>query len=301
MKIILLLTLYITVVFPSMSQDSFNSIQLEDEKISEKEIQKAVLDKPEINWREIVLDDFNQNDLNNQDNLTEEEIQKWMSLKKIVDQQFFDYNYISAFNTTLEEIAMNEINRIGKFPLKNTRTGELYSIYIAEIRAYYGAKRSIWKTIEKNFGLPMWDRLLEFEFDNGMLAVIPVANSHSVCTELIIYVFKNKKNILNFHYSQRNKFEKYPINAKKIKGRKVPDKEFVLSQFLFFDKIIFQYSGCDIIDEYNELLDKDNKTTTNSVSCLYDSFQNETLNCYEVIQAKRGIKRVYNFSAYTFE
>ncbi|MEN8115850.1 MAG: hypothetical protein ABFS16_02665 [Bacteroidota bacterium] len=305
MKLILSAILFISMVFPSLSQDSLNNIQLKDEKISLMKIQESVSDMTELNWREVVKAEFNQSDSNNQEKLTEEDIEKWARLMKTVDEQFFDYNYISAFNTKLEEIALEEINRLGKdaYESKSTlKSGtELYSPFIKEIRDYYKANRNIWKHIEKKYGLPMWDRLLEMKLENGKLAVIPVASLNSIYVEAIIYVFKDKNDILNFHYAERGNFEEYPLKYAKINVRRSMDREFILSQFLLFDKTIFQYSGCDIMDEYKEQLKQGtNLKSTSSMKCIYDSYLIETL-YYEVCINGEVAKRIYSYSDYIYD
>lgn len=199
-------------------------------------------------------------------------------LQKIVDQQFFDYNYISAFNTRLEELEMKEINETGITPDNNLKSGtELYSTFITEIRDFFQEKEGYRKHLENKYGYPMWDQLFEFSLEDGGLAVIPMAKLSSIYTEAIIYVFKKPNDHLKIHVVERGKFNKYPIKTEIINGKRNPDREFVLSQFLLFDKTIFQYEGCDILDEYKELIntEKNLKSATTTI-CFYDSYVYET-------------------------
>ncbi len=210
-------------------------------------------------------------------------------------------------NNTLEELALEEINKQGKYAYYNKNKLKsitiLYSPFITSIREYYRANRNVRKNIEKKFGLPMWDRLVELNIEKGKLAVIPVAKTSSESVEAIIYIFKNEKGKMKFHIAERGKFNKYPVNSTKQNGKQSPDREFVLSQFLHFDKIIFQYSGCDIIDEYKTLLKNidNNLKSASSQICFYDSYILETPHYYEVYVDGELIKREYSYSTYEYD
>lgn len=227
------------------------------------------------------------------------EAQKLKRIQQVVDNRFFDYNYISAFNTRLEEISMQQINETGKLPDNMIKSGDvLYSAYVEEIRNYYQQNENKRKQIEQKFGLPMWDQLFELNLQDDKLAVIPLAKLNSTSVDGILYVFKRKNGKLKFHIAERGNFNKYPESSDETNGKKKPDREFVLSQFLLFDKMIFQYTGCDIIEEYKALL---NSASLKSTICFYDSYIIETPYYYEVYVDGELVKREYSYSTYEYD
>ena len=149
----------------------------------------------------------------------------------------------------------------------------------------------------------MWDRLVEVKLDDGELAVIPAANEESICIEAIIYVFKNKNGKLKFHYAERGKFDKYPVIAEKVNGKKYPDREFVISQFLYFDKAIFEYVDCDILDEYKDLtgINEDQLKSASTVECTVTIEQTTYDYYYGVYVGGSLVKFAYNYTEVVYD
>lgn len=227
----------------------------------------------------------------------------YKQLKKSVNEHFFDYNYVTSFNFTLEEIYLRNLKPNEEQDSRLKSATDLYSPYIQEIREFYRVNPNKQKHIEKKYGFPMWDRLVEVKLDDGELAVIPVANEKSINIEAIIYVFKNERGKLKFHYAERGKFNKYPEVSEKVNGKKYPDREFVLSQFLYFDKTIFEYVDCEILNEYKELLGLNDDTLKSASSVVCTVTVEYTINkyYYAVYVGSTLVKFAYNYSEVIYD
>ncbi len=68
-----------------------------------------------------------------------------------------------------------------------------------------------------------------------------------------------------FDYIVRNRFEKYTDIVEEIDCKIVPNKEYVISLFLLYDKYLFNYSDCNLIKEFSSYIST-NKSVTKTKS-----------------------------------
>lgn len=189
-------------------------------------------------------------------------------LREGIEQRFFDYNSITSINPYLVDIKINKSEREGAEGIKSGTV--LYSAFIEEIRQFYKDHKNIRKLIEKKVGYPMWDKLNELNIGEGKLAIIPIAHAKSEFVEAIIFVYKDSPSgNLKFHYTVRNKFNKYPKNVEfTANGKKKFDRAYIISQFLVFDKLIFEKADCDLLSQFYELV-QPAKNNFKNLECDY--------------------------------
>ena len=175
----------------------------------------------------------------------------YTALKKSYDERFFSYNYLSSSNLALQEI--NEVKKVEKgvpsnLDLKSLSIDDLYSPFLQKVRAYYKNNPTKRYYVQNKLGFPLWDYATEHSWNENNLVIIPVASQTSLFTEAIIIIFKSKEeNKLRFHYVKREQLDTYPILNSYNTNGKIPDKGYFLGLFLFFDKIVFNYSDCDLV------------------------------------------------------
>lgn len=219
-------------------------------------------------------------------------------LQAFIDQRFFEYNNVSSINPNILEMDKDYSKDREVLKIK----GELYSSFIKEIRQYYRDNKNIRKKIEKRAGYAMWDEIHELQMENSMLAIIPIANLNSDYLEAIIFVYKNSVNQkLKFHYVFRNHFKKYSIEKKYSKNNKlIFDRGFIISQFLYYDQVIFKNTDCALLAQYKDAIKNENSYLK---GCEYKLTITEYYNVTEVWIGGdlAGTKTVFVRSEYDYE
>jgi len=119
-----------------------------------------------------------------------------------------------------------------------------------EIRNYYLSHPQKWYYIKNKLGIPIWNYSREYIFEGNSLLFIPVANEFSSFVEAFLVLFKgNDEKKLRHHYIKRNELESYPV-IKNDGNNKIPDKCFFLNLFIIFDKMIFDFEDCSLIESW---------------------------------------------------
>jgi len=195
---------------------------------------------------------------NKGDNFYEKEALNTVKIEHSANNSFFKDDYISLFNENVEPIP----------ELKSY----MNSAFKRQIKNYYKGKKPLQNRIIDGIGNIMWDRAKYFKHDDAELAVIPIAKTSSTFTEGLVFAYLNEKNdMIKFAYEKRNFFKHLPskIQIRNSENKSV-DLEIILSYFMMFDKDVFEYYDCDIMDLYQKYLDKKGKNKRLKTYCYFN-------------------------------
>ena len=208
-------------------------------------------------------------------------------LQKSFDERFFDYNYLTSLNFSVQEILDHKKITKGissSLDINSLNQDQLYSPFMQKIRDYYKNNPHKRYYVQNNLGYPLWDNVTELSLDGNNLVFIPVAKPTSLFTEAILIIFQSKaEGKLRFHYVKRDKLDSYPILNDNGSNYKIPDRAYFIGLFLLYDKLVFNFTDCDLVKNY-ALAKSSDKTSTKGLSsmsmCTTDIIP--TLSCYTV-------------------
>lgn len=190
-------------------------------------------------------------------------------LKSLVDNHFFDYNYLTTSNLVIEELKEKNNIKSNK-SLTTFGEDELYSQAVRTIRNHLRTKMDNVRSIKEKFGFPIWEDIREYSLGESSLVVIPFAKHNSTNIEAIMFVHYSRESA-TLKYKMISRKNIYAIDAKTplINGKKYVDRAFVIAQFLYFDKKVFANSDCDLVEQFNQSIGESKGTLKAQLLCEY--------------------------------
>ncbi|WP_120238784.1 hypothetical protein [Marinifilum flexuosum] len=173
---------------------------------------------------------------------------------------------------------------------------------------YYQENLDFAQQVKDKVGLPVWDYTIYNTYDVDKLAFIPCARENSNYTEgVIIILHDNATGKLLFNYTDRYNFDAYLNPLVEVGYDNVPDRTYIMSLFLLFDKKLFNYIDCDILADLGYLLGSMNQTGTKAGSfeeeCRMEYVETEIDHWVDTYVGGELISHKYSHSSreYNFE
>lgn len=102
--------------------------------------------------------------------------------------------------------------------------------------------------LQNKHGYPVWDAAYTEEFEPGAVAFVPMVKINSNEVEAVLMFSKSNNNDkLRSVVSDRKKVKKLPLK-KQSSGSRFFTKEGAIIQFMYFDKLLFDYVDCEFVN-----------------------------------------------------